>query len=104
MFFKHDKKQEKVCGSSFLSGDSTRKMTRMIEIREKTGMDKNGKYHRKEARSAPRIGLRTFPMVFEVSIKPNPALTSLSLLNKSPTSGRTTGAAPDDPIPCRTLQ
>ncbi len=70
-----------------------------MEIAENIGIKIKGKYQIAIAKAAPIMGLKTFPNVFDVSIKPSPVLTSSSSLNKSPTVGITTGNAPDAPTP-----
>src|SRR5690625_7207929 len=80
-----------------------RKITIKTEIAQKTGMEKKGIYHTISVKAEPKIGLNTFPAVFEVSIIPKVALASSSLRKISPTRGRTIGIAPEAPIPCKIL-
>src|SRR5690625_992579 len=100
----YERKVAKDNGSSSLLLLSFMKITtRIIDIEQNTGIETNGKNQRKLASNDPRIGLSTFPTVFDVSIKPNVSLASDSRRNISPISGKTIGIAPEAPMPCKTL-
>jgi hypothetical protein len=89
------------CGSFGFAGARTSAATSSTAAAAKTGIAANGAYQIISASAEPMIGLSTLPNVFEVSIRPRPSLTCALLLNRSPTSGMTTGAAPAAPMPCR---
>ena len=61
-------------GSSVSFGALTKKKIRKIEIKLKKEMEKNGKNHKSAANIEPRMGLNTFPNVFDVSIIPKQEL------------------------------
>ena len=83
-----------------LLGVFTKNHISRIDTKQKIGMEKKGINQTNPAKKDPRIGLNTFPSVLDVSINPNELLTSSSVLNMSPTSGRTIGKAPAAPTPC----
>lgn len=90
-------------GFSFDFGTLTRNHTKIVEMKEKTGMAKNGRNQTMPANMEPKIGLNTFPKVLDVSMIPRVLLTSYSFLNISPTKGITIGAPPAAPTPCKDL-
>src|SRR5690625_177907 len=95
---------EKVIGFSTVSFLCflTKKLISKTEITQNTGIEKKGKNQTIAAKTAPRMGLSTFPIVLDVSIIPSVLLASSSRWNMSPTSGNTIGIAPDAPIPWST--
>src|SRR5690625_6783531 len=90
---------EKVIGFSAVSFLCflTKKLISKTEIAQNIGIEKKGKNQTIAAKTAPRMGLSTFPIVLDVSIIPSVLLASSSRWNMSPTSGNTIGIAPDAP-------
>src|SRR5699024_6386166 len=87
--------------SSLLSLFLIKNIIIKVEIAQNTGIEKNGKNQTIAVKADPKIGLNTFPIVFDVSMIPSVVLASASRLNISPTNGKTIGIAPEAPIPCK---
>ena len=61
-------------GSSFSLGTLTKKKISAKEIKLSAEIEKNGRNHKIAANTEPKMGLNTFPNVFDVSIIPKEEL------------------------------
>src|SRR5690625_7851050 len=79
----------KEIGSSSVCSFFIKKIIIKRDIKLKSGIEKNGKNQITAAKREPKMGLKTFPTIFDVSMVPRVALASSSLGKISTIKGKT---------------